>query len=148
MAESAITATSEVEWAAFVAIDWADQKNFWRLAPAGSGRQESGELLNTPEAVEAWAADLQQRFGGRPVAVCLEQSRGRLVYMLTKYSHLVCCSPYIRLRRHATGKPSALREPATIPAIRRLCWICYCAIANNYANSNRTPGKPGCCISW
>jgi transposase len=89
MAESAITATPEAEWAAFVAIDWADQKNFWRLAPAGSGRQESGELNNTPEAVEVWAAGLQQRFGGRPVAVCLEQSRGRLVYMLTKYPHLV-----------------------------------------------------------
>ncbi len=25
---------SEPEWAAFVAIDWADQKHFWRLVPA------------------------------------------------------------------------------------------------------------------
>jgi len=33
--------------------------------------------------------DLQQRFGGRPIAVILEQSRGALVYMLTKYPHLV-----------------------------------------------------------
>jgi hypothetical protein len=82
-------ATCEPEWAAFAAIDWADQKNFWRLAPTGSQQQESGELENTPEAVEAWAASLQQRFGGRPVAVCLEQSRGPLVYMLTKYPHLV-----------------------------------------------------------
>ena len=46
-------------------------------------------MENTPEAVEAWAASLQQRFGGRPVAVCLEQSRGALVYMLAKYAHLV-----------------------------------------------------------
>jgi hypothetical protein len=30
--------------------------------------------------VEAWAAALEQRFGGRPVAVCLEQTRGALVY--------------------------------------------------------------------
>ena len=80
---------SEPEWAAFAAIDWADQKNFWRLVPAGSPRQEQGELENTPEAVEVWAATLQQRFGGRPIAVCLEQSRGALVYMLAKYAHLV-----------------------------------------------------------
>jgi transposase len=89
MSEALTIAPSEPEWAAFAAIDWADQKNFWRLVPAGSQRQEQGELENTPEAVEAWAASLQQRFGGRPIAVCLEQSRGALVYMLTKYPHLV-----------------------------------------------------------
>jgi transposase len=82
-------AASEPEWAAFAAIDWADQKNFWRLIPAGSACQEQGELENTPEAVESWAATLQQRFGGRPIAVCLEQSRGALVYMLAKYAHVV-----------------------------------------------------------
>jgi hypothetical protein len=30
-------------------------------------------LDNTPEAVEVWAVNLQQRFGGRPIAVILEQ---------------------------------------------------------------------------
>ena len=53
---------SEPEWAALAAIDWADQKNFWRLLPAGSRQSESGELDNTPEAVEVWAANLQQAF--------------------------------------------------------------------------------------
>jgi len=80
---------SEPEWAAFAAIDWADQKHFWRLVQADSRQQEQGELENTPEAVEVWAASLQQRFDGRPIAVCLEQSRGALIYMLTKYAHLV-----------------------------------------------------------
>src|SRR4029450_2429779 len=75
--------------AAFAAIDWADQKNFWRLVTAGSGRSEAGQLENTPEGAGAWGAGLQQRFGGRPIAVILEQSRGALVYMLTKYPHLV-----------------------------------------------------------
>jgi transposase len=46
-------------------------------------------LENTPEAVEVWAASLQQRFDGRPIAVCLEQGRGALIYMLSKYAHLV-----------------------------------------------------------
>jgi transposase len=89
MSDVWITATSEPEWAAFAAIDWADQKNFWRLLPAGSRQSEAGELENTPEAVEAWAAGLQQRFGGGPIAVIVEQSRGALVYMLSKYPHLV-----------------------------------------------------------
>jgi len=89
MSDSLPTVTTEREWAAFAAIDWADQKHFWRLVPAGSQHAEQGELENTPEAVEAWATTLQQRFGGRPIALCLEQSRGPLVYMLTKYAHLV-----------------------------------------------------------
>src|SRR5215469_9963494 len=89
MSDVPMAAPSEPEWAALAAIDWADQKNVWRLLCPGSRRSEAGELENTPEAVEAWAASLQQRFGGRPIAICLEQSRGALVYMLTKYPHLV-----------------------------------------------------------
>jgi|BarGraIncu00222A_1022003.scaffolds.fasta_scaffold36447_1 transposase len=112
MSESLISAASEPEWAAFAAIDWADQKNFWRLVPAGSQRYEQGELENTPEAVEAWAAALQQRFGGRAVAVCLEQSRGPLVYMLTKYPHLVLfpVHPTTAARYRETFCPSGAKD--------------------------------------
>jgi transposase len=83
------TLAQEPEWAAFVAIDWADQKHVWALAEVESGKQEHGELNHTPEAVEVWAMDLYRRFGGRPLALCLEQKRGALVAMLAKYPHLV-----------------------------------------------------------
>ena len=90
MSEPMPSTKSEPEWAAFAAIDWADQKHYWRLVAADSRQQEEqGELENTPEAVEVWAASLQQRFDGRPVAICLEQGRGALIYMLSKYAHLV-----------------------------------------------------------
>ena len=90
MSEPMPSTKSEPEWAAFAAIDWADQKHYWRLVAADSRQQEEqGELENTPEAVEVWAASLQQRFDGRPIAVCLEQGRGALIYMLSKYAHLV-----------------------------------------------------------
>ena len=89
MSERLTPSASEPEWAAFAAIDWADQKHVWRLVPANSQECEQGEFENTPEAVDAWAATLQQRFGGRPIAVCLEQSRGALLYMLSKYAHVV-----------------------------------------------------------
>lgn len=79
----------EPEWAAFVAIDWADQKHVWALAEGGSQRRERGELAQTPESVEVWAMDLYRRFGGRPIALCLERKQGALVAMLAKYPHLV-----------------------------------------------------------
>src|SRR5436190_10736697 len=68
MVDSSKDSNPEPEWAAFAAIDWADQKHFWRLAPVGSNQQEYGDLENTPEAVEVWAMQLQDRFGGRPIA--------------------------------------------------------------------------------
>jgi transposase len=89
MSEPMPSTKSEPEWAGLAPLDWADQKHFWRLVPADSRQQEQGELENTPEAVEVWAAYLQQRFDGRPIAVCLEQARGALIYMLSKYAHLV-----------------------------------------------------------
>jgi transposase len=88
MSDSFSKQPPEPEWAGFTAIDWGDGKHFWRLAPVGAPL-EQGELENTPEAVDVWATDLYQRFGGRPIAVCVEQCRGALVYMLAKYPHLV-----------------------------------------------------------
>ena len=76
-------------WAAFAAIDWASQKHSWSLLPAEGGSIESGQLDNTPEAVELWAAELRRRFPQAPIAVALEQKRGSVVYMLSKYQHLV-----------------------------------------------------------
>jgi transposase len=82
------TSGQEPEFAAFVGIDWADQKHVWCLQGGDSTKRESGELEHTPEAVEAWVAQLCHRFGNRPIAVALEQSRGSLVFMLAKYEPL------------------------------------------------------------
>jgi transposase len=112
MSEQSTSVTPEREWAAFAAIDWADQKHFWRLLPAGSQRYEQGETQNTPEAIDAWAAGLQQRFGGRPIAVCLEQRRGALVYTLAKYAHLVLfpVHPTTAARYRETFCPSGAKD--------------------------------------
>jgi hypothetical protein len=56
---------------------------------AGTLKVETGDIDHTPEAIEVWAAELRRRFGGQFVAVALEQSRGSLVFMLTKCDHLV-----------------------------------------------------------
>ena len=78
----------EPQFAAFVSIDWADKKHVWCLQAVGTEKRESGELEHTPEAVEAWVGQLCQRFRNHPIAVALEQSRGALVFMLSKYEPL------------------------------------------------------------
>jgi len=83
---------TESQYAAFVAIDWADQEHTWAIQASLDGKRETGTLAHTPEAIESWAMDLERRFGGQPVAVALEQSeqsKGPLVFALTKFQHLV-----------------------------------------------------------
>ena len=87
MSDSSIS--MEPQWAAFAAIDWGNQKHVWILQPAAGGKRETGELPNTPEAIAVWAMQLDQLFGGRPIALALEQKRGAVVNMLLKYRQLV-----------------------------------------------------------
>ena len=83
-----VNPVSEVSYAALVAIDWADQKHVWSLQVIGGRKRETGELQHTPEAVESWVGQLCQRFGEQPIAVAVEQRRGALVFMLSKYERL------------------------------------------------------------
>jgi hypothetical protein len=76
-------------FAAFVAIDWSDAKHDICLLDVATGKKEAGILKHTPEELEAWATALRTRFAGQPIAVCLEQSRGPLIYALLKYDFLV-----------------------------------------------------------
>lgn len=77
------------EFAALIGLDWADQKHDVALLVTGETRPEVSTLTHTPEAIDAWACALRQRFGGRPVAVCFEQTRGAIAYALLKYDFIV-----------------------------------------------------------
>lgn len=101
----------QTEFAALVAIDWADQKHVWALQTSGSER-ETGTIDHTPEAVDVWASELRLRFGGQPIAVALEQSRGPLVFTLTKYEHLVIfpVHPNVLVNYRKSFRPSGAKD--------------------------------------
>src|SRR4051812_27537181 len=82
------TAT-DLEYAAFVGIDWAHRKHDVCLQVAGSSKREFSVLAHRPESIAQWAQALRARFGGRSVAVCVELSKGPLVYALQQYDFLV-----------------------------------------------------------
>ena len=73
------------EYAALVAIDWADKQHAISLYNQSTGQREQTIVKHTPAALQEWALGLRQRFGGQPIAVCLEQSRGPLIYALLQY---------------------------------------------------------------
>ena len=76
-------------FAALIGLDWSDRKHDLCLVDTTSGSCELSVVNHTPEALNEWARALRSRFGGAPVAVCLEQSRGALIYALMKYDFLV-----------------------------------------------------------
>jgi transposase len=77
------------QFAALIAIDWSDAKHDICLFDTATSKQEDSILKHTPEDLEAWATALRTRFAGQQIAVCLEQSRGPLIYALLKYDFLV-----------------------------------------------------------
>ncbi len=102
----------QTEFAALVAIDWADRKHAWALQIPGSSDRETGTIDHTPEAVDVWAAELRLRFGGQPIAVALEQSRGPLVFTLTKYEHLIIfpVHPTVLVNYRKSFRPSGAKD--------------------------------------
>ena len=89
MFESRKCEAAEPDWAAFIAIDWADAKHDWAMEVPGQKKRERGQIAHTPEAIDAWVNQLRQRFGDRPMAICLEQTRGALLFSLSKYGQFV-----------------------------------------------------------
>jgi len=81
-------APPELADAVIVGIDWADAEHVVCLIQA-DGRGEIDTLEQSPEVIDAWAADLQRRFPGKTIAVALEQSKGALMYALMKYEHIL-----------------------------------------------------------
>ena len=79
----------QIEFAAYIGLDWADCVHVISLRCAGVNEMEHYEVEQKPEALAAWASGLQQRFAGQQVAVALEQSRGAVVHALMSYDFLV-----------------------------------------------------------
>jgi transposase len=111
--------SNETEFAAFVGIDWADKKHDICLQVAGNTQKEYLVLEHRPEAIEAWANDLRTRFDNRPVAVCLEQRKGPLVYALSKYEHLTLfpINPQMLAKLRQAFTPSRAKDDPSDAAL-------------------------------
>jgi transposase len=114
--------------AAFVGIDWADQKHDVVLRSAAEpAKVEHQVLAHEVNALLDWINHLQQRFGSKgKVLVCLEQSRGALIYQLMGYElfelYPINPSQLANYRKaFATSGAKADRPDAEL-----LCELVYC----------------------
>ena len=82
------THAHEQDFAALIAIDWADKKHDLVVLDVATGKTEHRQIEHTPEAIEEWCNTIRTQFRDRPVAVCLEQSRGALIHCLMHHGFL------------------------------------------------------------
>lgn len=75
-------AVAPVAVAALIGIDWADDHHDFALQATDTPTIEAGQIPHTPAALTTWLALLTQRFGGQPIGIALETSRGPLATVL------------------------------------------------------------------
>ena len=113
----------EPNFAAYVGLDWADEKHSYVLCLPDGSEIERGQIEHTPEAIEAWVNKLHERFGKHPVAVALELSGGPLVWALCEYPFLVLypvtpqASAEFRKALHPSGAKSDPADSAVLVKI-------------------------------
>ena len=110
-----------VEIAAFVGLDWADQKHVVTLQEANSDQRQCFTLDQAPEALQNWIQLLRDRFARRPVAIAVEQKRGALIYALmhVDFLRLYPVNPQTLAQFRKAFIPAG---PRMIQAMRRSPW--------------------------
>jgi len=110
--EASITTPGAV--AAYIGIDWADKKHAIALRSAAEPNKIEHQLIDQkPEALMDWIGQLEQRFGAQgKILVCLEQSRGALIYHLMDYEffELYPVNPLQLARYRETFSPGGAKD--------------------------------------
>ena len=72
----------EEQIVAWVGIDWADEAHQVWEYNVGTGGRQNYAVKHSGESLQEWLIELRNRYGGKRVAVVLEQARGGLIYAL------------------------------------------------------------------
>ena len=101
-----------VEYAALIGVDWAAEKHDICLWDAATGKSHHQVIEHTPEALAEWLSELQTRYPGQRLALCLEQSRGALIYALMghEFLDLYPINPVTLARYRAAFAPSWAKD--------------------------------------
>ena len=96
---------------AWIGLDWGDQQHSFARQECG-GKIETGTLEHSAENLHRWLKALEQRFGGRPVRLGIETSRGAVIAALRHYPWLEIypLNPVTSARYRRAFKPSGAKD--------------------------------------
>ncbi|MCX6907985.1 MAG: IS110 family transposase [Verrucomicrobia bacterium] len=81
--------SDQPELAAYIGLDWADERHAVCLHVAATNEIRSYSVEQKPEKLHEWVASLRLEFGDRKVGIAIETSRGGLIYALMAYDFLI-----------------------------------------------------------
>ena len=104
--------TSTTSFAAWLGLDWGDKEHAFCLLAAGYSEPETGNLSHSAESLHRWFKQLEERFGGRPVALGVESNRGALLHVLAQYPWLTIfpINPVTSARYRKAFVPSGAKD--------------------------------------
>ena len=96
---------------AWIGLDWGDQQHSFALQER-TGQLQTGTLEHSAENLHRWLKELEQRFGGRPVRLGLETSRGAVIAALLQYPWLEIypINPVTSARYRSAFTPSGAKD--------------------------------------
>jgi len=75
--------------ALWVGLDWADKKHSVAVRSAQGSKVKACELEQKPQVLDEFLLGLHQQYPQGRIAVCLEQSRGPVLYQLMKHDFVL-----------------------------------------------------------
>ena len=96
---------------AWIGLDWGDEQHSFALQER-DGSSQTGTLEHSAENLHRWLQELEQRFGGRPVWLGIETSRGAVVAALLQYPwlHIYPINPVTSARYRRAFTPSGAKD--------------------------------------
>jgi transposase len=96
---------------AWIGLDWGDQEHHFILQ-THDGQIETGALDHSAENLHRWLKELEQRWGGRPVRLGIETSRGAVIAALLNYPWLEIfpINPVTSARYRSAFTPSGAKD--------------------------------------
>ena len=115
-----------LHFTAFVGVDWADQKHDVSVSSSDGSNPVHQVIPHTPEALNEWMLTLRQQYPEGQIALCLEQSKGALIFHLLGYGFLtlfpVNPKNLARFREAFTGS-GAKGDPSDADYLRELAAV-------------------------
>ncbi len=96
---------------AWIGLDWGHDAHAFALQDR-SGQRQEGTLKHSAESLHTWLRGLAERFGGRPVCLALEASRGAVIHALVQYAWLTIypINPVTSARYRSAFTPSGASD--------------------------------------
>ncbi len=76
---------TEVKYAVYVGLDWADKKHDVCIQSNGQTQREFFVIEHSPESIDRWVKSLHKKYKGK-IAIAVELNKGPIIFALQKYS--------------------------------------------------------------